>query len=153
MTLRQCLRALLVTTTHSCQALNPPLAAAVQPSCSFSSSSASRVSQRCGSLEMLHGAVAMGHNIIPEPAGVQLADEPVLKELFPFSWNISQFRGRRIGERGLIVHYLPQVGRLARLISMCVGDLAASALKNARSAYARMICSYIESIHILYISG
>lgn len=112
MTLRQCLRALLVTTTHSCQALSPTLAAAVQPSSSFSSS-ASRFSQRCGSLEMLHGAVAMGHNIIPEPAGVQLADEPVLQELFPFSWNISQFRGRRIGERGLIVHYLPQVGGTA----------------------------------------
>lgn len=107
--LLQCLRAHLVTTTNgSCHALNPTPAAAVQPSSSFSSS-ASRLSQRCGSLEMLHGAVAMGQNIIPEPAGVQLAGEAVLREQLPFTWNISQFRGRSIGERGLMVHYLPQV--------------------------------------------
>jgi len=59
---------------------------------------------------MLHGAVEMGHNLIPEPAGAQLATEAEMADLFPFTWNISQFRGRSIDERGLIVHYKPQVG-------------------------------------------
>jgi hypothetical protein len=60
---------------------------------------------------MLHEAVAMGHNIIPEPAGAVLASEAEVQQLFPFTWNISQFRGRSIDERGLIVHYVPQASR------------------------------------------
>jgi hypothetical protein len=62
---------------------------------------------------MLHGAVEMGGNIIPEPAGAKVATNAETEELFPFTWNISQFRGRSIGERGLTVHYVPQV-RAAR---------------------------------------
>lgn len=70
---------------------------------------------------MLHGAVADGINLIPEPQGMALATVAEMAELFPFTWNISQFRGRSIGERGLTVHYVPQVrcccafgGRLIR---------------------------------------
>jgi hypothetical protein len=64
--------------------------------------------QRCESLAALHKAVEMGHNLIPDPAGMQLATDTEVEQLLPFSWNIAQFRGRRIGERGLIVHYKPQ---------------------------------------------
>lgn len=56
----------------------------------------------------------MGHNIIPEPAGAQLATAEAVEQLFPFTWNISQFRGRSIEERGLVVHYVPQVGAPCR---------------------------------------
>lgn len=88
-----------------------PLPAAVLPLLNRSCSSSSKPApQRCASLHMLHGAVAMGHNIIPEPAAAkQVETEGELEELFPFTWNISQFRGRDIGERGLFVHYVPQV--------------------------------------------
>lgn len=83
-------------------------------------STVSKPPQRCESLAMLHGAVEAGRNLIPEPAGSQLATEAEMAELFPFTWNISQFRGRSIGERGLIVHYVPQVGSCCCLR---VGDL------------------------------
>lgn len=69
---------------------------------------------------MLHGAVEMGRNIIPEPAGAKVATDAETEELFPFTWNISQFRGRSIGERGLTVHYVPQV-RAAGALSACRG--------------------------------
>lgn len=51
----------------------------------------------------------MGHNIVPEPAGVQVATEEQMSDLFPFTYNISQFRGRGITERGLTVQFVPQV--------------------------------------------
>lgn len=79
-------------------------------------SSVSKPPQRCESLAMLHGAVEAGRNLIPEPTGSQLATEAEMAELFPFTWNISQFRGRSIGERGLIVHYVPQVGSCCCLL-------------------------------------
>lgn len=79
-------------------------------------------SQGCESLAALHKAVEMGHNLIPEPDGVKLATDAEVEELFPFSWNIAQFRGRRIGERGLLVHYLPQVRHAAAVRhARCVG--------------------------------
>jgi hypothetical protein len=73
---------------------------------------------------MLHGAIAMGHNIIPEPAAAkQVETEAELEELFPFTWNISQFRGRDIGERALVVHYVPQV---CSRHQVSVGDLGST---------------------------
>jgi hypothetical protein len=75
----------------------------------------------------------MGHNLIPDPAGMQLATDAEVEQLFPFSWNIAQFRGRRIGERGLIVHYKPQAshavghGHIQVLAIVIVGSVPAVA--------------------------
>jgi hypothetical protein len=43
----------------------------------------------------------MGHNLIRDPAGMQLHMQR--EQQIPFSWNIAQFRGQRIGERPLVV--------------------------------------------------
>lgn len=98
-------------------------------------SSVSTPVQRCESLAALHKAVEMGHNLIPDPEGMQLATDAEVEQLFPFSWNIAQFRGRCIGERGLTVHYKPQVGHAAAcrrgdvLVVVIVGSVLAVALQ------------------------
>jgi hypothetical protein len=59
---------------------------------------------------VLHKAVAMQHNIVPRPpTAVEVGSDAQLASLFPFTWSISQFRGRSILERGLRVEHVPQV--------------------------------------------
>lgn len=98
-----------LTLTAASAVTTQALALSFQRPCS----SISTPPQRCESLAALHKAVEMGHNLIPDPAGMQLATDAEVEQLFPFSWNIAQFRGRRIGERGLIVHYKPQASHAA----------------------------------------
>jgi hypothetical protein len=51
-----------------------------------------------------------GRNVVPRPPGVEACStDAQLADLFSFTHNISNFRGRSITERGLRVEFVPQV--------------------------------------------